>query len=209
MLVVLSRTTHSKTNLLGAPAVFECMHACAGAGVSYYYNSSSVLLHKTYVDFQRQAGETSAIEIQKHASKSSLPLSVYIALIDIYIYVERERERHILCICFNTLQAKKFEGWKSVPLRQLHPTLAEDFDKRDNVSIAKWLQQQNHYTLAAKCMKNQLDGKKIFNMTYETLKTMDALQEKSEPSFKTMVTACNSFRVCKKTLLKLQQACSF
>ena len=93
MLVVLSRTTHSKTNLLGAPAVFECMHACAGAGVSYYYNSSSVLLHKTYVDFQRQAGETSAIEIQKHASKSSLSLSVYIALIDIYIYVERERER--------------------------------------------------------------------------------------------------------------------
>ena len=93
MLVVLSRTTHSKTNLLGAPAVFECMHACAGAGVSYYYNSSSVLLHKTYVDFQRQAGETSAIEIQKHASKSSLSLSVYIALIDIYIYICRERER--------------------------------------------------------------------------------------------------------------------
>ena len=107
------------------------------------------------------------------------------------------------------MQAKQFEGWKSVPLRQLHPTMAEEFDARDNICIARWLEQQKHYTLAAECMKDNLNGKKIFNMTYENLKTMDGLQTNSEPSFKTMVTACNSFQVCKKTLLILQQACSF
>ena len=130
----------------------------------------------------------------------SLSLSVYTAFIYIYIY------KHILCICFYTLQAKEFKGWKSVLLRDLHPTFAEEFDAKDNIAISRWLHVQGHLTVASMCMQtpengDPLNGRKICDMTYAALKDMDAKQTEGEPSFKNMVTACNSFHVCKKTLL--------
>ena len=110
-----------------------------------------------------------------------------------------------------TLQAKELKGWTSVPLRDFHPSLAEQFDQKDNLAISNWLLQKGHWSIAAMCMDlhDPLNGHKIMNMTYSKLKEMDRKQQPKEPSFKTMVTACNSFHVCKKTLLILRQTCSF
>ena len=110
-----------------------------------------------------------------------------------------------------TLQANEFKDWTSVPLRDFHPNLAEQFDQKNHFAISKWLYMQGHHSIAAMCMElhDPLNGRKIMNMTYRKLKEMDGKQEPKEPSFKTMVTACNSFHVCKKTWFILRQTCSF